>query len=137
MTAKPAFAPATTDKFAGGVVMVGVVTMASGATELVTLPTALVTTTEKFPASAAATAVTVSALVVTPEYFVPLVMAPPFFNHLYASGAVPVAVTEKLALPPLATVCAAGWTEIAGGKITVSAAAALVAVPTLLLTSTE
>ena len=49
----------------------------------------------------------------------------------------PVAVTEKFALLPTACVCGAGELVMTGGVITVSAAAVLVAVLTVLLTSTE
>ena len=48
-----------------------------------------------------------------------------------------LAVTANGALPPLVTLKPAGWLVMAGGMMTESAAAALVAVPTELLTVTE
>ena len=49
-------------------------------------------------------------------YDVPVapVMSELFFRHWYASGAVPVAVTENVAVAPVFTVWLAGWVVIAG-----------------------
>ena len=65
--------------------------------------------------------------------------ATPSFRHWYVSGAVPVAVTLKLAAWPAVTVLATGWTVIAGATgaaVTVRVAPLLVAEPAPLVTTT-
>jgi hypothetical protein len=65
-------------------------------------------------------------------------MLAPFFCHWKLSGAVPPATTVKLAVCPAVTVWFAGGVVIVGATadvFTVSVAAALVTVPTVLLTT--
>ena len=67
-------------------------------------------------------------------------MSEPFFCHWYASGAVPLATTVKVAVWPAVTVCAEGCVVIVGAtgaEFTVKVACALVTLLTLLLTITS
>ena len=66
-------------------------------------------------------------------------MSTPFLRHWYASGALPEAATTKLALNPSSTVALCGCARMVGAmklSTTLSVAAALVAEPALLLTTT-
>ena len=61
----------------------------------------------------------------------------PFFRHWYASGAVPVAVTENWTAVVLHAVTPAGCAVIAGAVSSVSVAAALVTDPHPFVTTTS
>jgi hypothetical protein len=67
-------------------------------------------------------------------------MFTPFFCHWKLSGAVPAATTANVAVCPAVTVWFAGGVVIVGATgagFTVSAAAALVTVPTVFVTTTR
>ena len=83
------------------------------------------------------TAVKVRVAELTPETVAELARTALFLSQKYASGLLPVAVTPKVAVPPLATVWLCGGVVMAGGNITARAAGELVMLPTELLTMTE
>ena len=98
---------------------------------LVTVPAASVIVTVNFaPLSVEVVAGVVYDADVAPP------MAVPFFFHWYVSVPAPDAVTLKVAVCPAVTVLLAGWDEMFGGTLTVSVAARLVTLPTLLETVT-
>src|SRR5436190_23868739 len=81
---------------------------------LVTEPASLLTTTRNVAPSSPAADVN--------EYVdaLALAMFTPLRCHWYCSGAVPEAVTEKLAVCPAETDLLAGWTEIDGAMLPVN-----------------
>ena len=64
----------------------------------------------------------------------PLIALPPKY-HWYARGAVPVAATVKVAVPPTGTVWFAGWLVTATGGTTVRVATLLVTLPYAFVTT--
>ena len=101
-------APTFTCWLCGSLVMIGgSAVMVRTATVLVIEPHAFVITTSKLPASLVAAGLKFKAAAVAPP------MGEPFLRH-WKPGAVPVAMTVKLALNPALTVTFVGWEEIAG-----------------------
>ena len=135
-TVKVAVAPAVTIAFAGCVVMDGAAAAeltVSVAAVLVALPALFVTThRNEAPLSAEVVAGVVYEALVAPEMFAL------FRCHWYASGAVPVAATVKVAVAPAVTVAFAGCVVIDGAtadELTVRVAVFEVAAPALFVTT--
>jgi hypothetical protein len=137
-----ALPPAVTVWLPGCVVMAGAVFTVNVTAELVVVLTELITSTRySLPVIDPVVPLSVSVAVAEPDTPPPSVMfpkfTPPFVEtcHWSAGAGCPLAAAVKVAVFPAVTVWLTGCVVIAGAVFTVSVAAVLVAVPSVLIAS--